>query len=53
MTEMPRLLTEGLVLRPFVSSDGSDVERLAGNRLVADTTLAIPHPYPIGGGAAW
>jgi ribosomal-protein-alanine N-acetyltransferase len=53
MPEMPRLLTERLTLRPFVLSDGPDVEQLAGARLVADTTLTIPHPYPVGGGATW
>ena len=51
MPEMPRLFTERLVLRPFVVSDGPEVERLAGSQRVADTTLTIPHPYPIGGGA--
>ena len=50
---IPRLLTERLVLRPFAISDGPAVERLAGAREVADTTLSIPHPYPTGGGAAW
>ena len=50
---MPRLVTERLVLRPFAISDGPAVERLAGAREVADTTLAIPHPYPAGGGADW
>lgn len=50
---MPRLLTERLTIRPFVIADGPDVERLAGARLVADTTLTIPHPYPSGGGATW
>jgi len=53
MPEMPRLLTARLLLRPFVPADGADVERLAGSRRVADTTLTIPHPYPVGGGAAW
>lgn len=53
MPEVPRLLTERLILRPFVEGDGPNVEQLAGAREVADTTLTIPHPYPIGGGAAW
>jgi hypothetical protein len=53
MPEMPQLFTERLVLRPFVVSDGPEVERLAGSQRVADTTLTIPHPYPIGGGATW
>lgn len=50
---LPRLATERLVLRPFAISDGPAVERLAGVRAVADTTLTIPHPYPAGGGAEW
>ncbi|MEP6832618.1 MAG: GNAT family N-acetyltransferase [Gemmatimonas sp.] len=50
---LPRLVTERLLLRPFSPSDGPDVERLAGAREVADTTLTIPHPYPVGGGTEW
>jgi RimJ/RimL family protein N-acetyltransferase len=53
MEEFPQLATERLLLRPFNASDGLSVERLAGRREVADTTLAIPHPYPAGGGAQW
>src|SRR5262245_9728187 len=53
MEELPQLATERLLLRPFAAGDGSRVERLAGRREVADTTLAIPHPYPAGGGAQW
>jgi len=51
--EMPRLHTERLLLRPFDPADAPRVERLAGAREVADTTLHIPHPYPEGGGATW
>lgn len=50
---LPRLVTERLILRPFSSNDGPAVERLAGAREVADTTLTIPHPYPFGGGTEW
>lgn len=39
------LKTKSLILRPFKRSDAGDVQRLAGNRLIADTTLNIPHPY--------
>lgn len=53
MRELPRLITGRLVLRPFDLTDGPIVERLAGAREVADTTLTIPHPYPAGGGAHW
>lgn len=53
MQEIPRLFSERLVLRPFASSDAPNVERLAGTREVADTTLTIPHPYPTGSAGAW
>lgn len=53
MNEQPTLQTERLTLRPFVGHDAFDVERLAGARAVADTTLNIPHPYPHGGAAEW
>ena len=46
-------MTERLLLRPFSANDGPAVERLAGARKVADTTLTIPHPYPTGGGTEW
>jgi len=49
----PTLTTERLTLRPFVADDAFDVERLAGRREIADTTLNIPHPYPHGGAAEW
>ena len=53
MNDLPRLLTERLLLRPFTVDDGPRVEQLAGSREVADTTLSLPHPYPVGGGAQW
>lgn len=49
----PRFTTARLVLRPFDPADAPAVERLAGAREVADTTLTIPHPYPAGDGARW
>jgi ribosomal-protein-alanine N-acetyltransferase len=51
--QQPTLTTARLTLRPFGPDDAFDVERLAGTREVADTTLNIPHPYPHGGAAAW
>jgi len=50
---MPRLETERLLLRPFTLSDAKDVQRLAGNKAIADTTLNIPHPYEDGMAEAW
>ena len=50
---MPTLRTERLVLRPFVLEDAPTVQRLAGNRDVAATTLNIPHPYEDGQAESW
>ena len=44
----PRLRTERLVLRAFSADDAPTVQRLAGDREVASTTLTIPHPYEDG-----
>jgi [ribosomal protein S5]-alanine N-acetyltransferase len=53
MNVQPILTTERLTLRPFVPDDAFDVERYAGVREIADTTLTIPHPYPHGVAANW
>jgi ribosomal-protein-alanine N-acetyltransferase len=53
MDHRPSLQTERLVLRPFQLADAADVQRLAGNRAIADTTLNIPHPYEDGLAEAW
>jgi ribosomal-protein-alanine N-acetyltransferase len=53
MPDFPQLFTDRLVLRAFALTDGADVERLAGSREVADTTLTLPHPYPPGSSIEW
>ena len=50
---IPTLRTQRLVLRPFSPSDAPAVQRLAGDREVASTTLTIPHPYEDGMAEAW
>ena len=53
MIDQPVLRTERLLLRPFRLEDAPAVEKLAGTKEVADTTLTIPHPYPPGAAEAW
>ena len=50
---LPTLATARLVLRPFRLEDAPTVQRLAGVREVAATTLTVPHPYPDGEAGAW
>jgi [ribosomal protein S5]-alanine N-acetyltransferase len=52
-TEQPGLLTERLRLRPFSLTDAAEVQRLAGDPSIADTTLNVPHPYLDGAAKAW
>jgi RimJ/RimL family protein N-acetyltransferase len=53
MSEIPILETERLVVRPFRLSDAGEVQHLAGDRSIADTTLNIPHPYEDGVAERW
>jgi RimJ/RimL family protein N-acetyltransferase len=41
------------VLDPPVPADAPELQRLAGAREIADTTLSIPHPYELDHAVAW
>jgi ribosomal-protein-alanine N-acetyltransferase len=49
----PTLRTARLVLGDFDADDAGELQRLAGDREIADTTLAIPHPYELDHALAW
>jgi RimJ/RimL family protein N-acetyltransferase len=53
MKQIPTLETERLVLRAFGLNDAAEVQRLAGDMAIADTTLNIPHPYEDGMAEEW
>lgn len=49
----PTLRTARLLLGPFEPGDADELQRLAGAREIADTTLSIPHPYDRDHALAW
>ena len=53
VTAKPTLRTPRLILGEFTLRDAPDIQRLAGAREIADTTLAIPHPYELDHALAW
>ena len=48
-----RVFCSPVVLRHFKHGDAPRVQQLAGERVVADTTALIPHPYRDGMAEAW
>ena len=50
---IPTLTTPRLRLRGFELSDAKQVQHLAGEFEIADTTMAIPHPYEDGLAENW
>lgn len=53
MKSCPELNTQRLLLRPFLLRDAADVQRLAGDRRIADTTQNVPYPYEDGAAECW
>ncbi|MEW6732375.1 MAG: GNAT family N-acetyltransferase [Acidobacteriota bacterium] len=53
MKKYPTLETTNLTLRPFDLADAPIVQRLAGEKEIASTTLNIPHPYEDGLAEQW
>jgi ribosomal-protein-alanine N-acetyltransferase len=49
----PVLETERLILRPLGLADAKELQSMAGDISVADTTVNIPHPYSDGLAEDW
>ncbi len=53
MSATPTLQTARLRLGAFLVEDAPELQRMAGAREIADTTLSIPHPYELDHALAW
>ena len=49
----PTIKTLRLIIRPFVSADADEVQRICGDKEVAANTRAVPYPYPAGAAKSW
>lgn len=49
----PSLQTDRLRLRPFVADDAEALWQIAAPREIADTAVAIPHPYSLATAKTW
>lgn len=49
----PVLATERLRLRAYRADDAARIQKLAGERDIAEMTRTIPHPYPAGEAERW
>ncbi|MBJ7556988.1 GNAT family N-acetyltransferase [Marinomonas spartinae] len=50
---IPTLESQRIVLRPYQLLDAANVQRLAGDKIIADMTANIPHPYLDGMAEEW
>jgi [ribosomal protein S5]-alanine N-acetyltransferase len=53
VTATPALQTRRLTLGAFEPEDAPELQRMAGAREIADTTVSIPHPYDLDHALAW
>ncbi|MDH5229131.1 MAG: GNAT family N-acetyltransferase [Gammaproteobacteria bacterium] len=53
MEAQPELHSPRLILRAFNTNDAAQVQALAGDERIADTTAHIPHPYPADAAINW
>lgn len=53
MKRIPIIKTNRLILRPFIMKDAINVQKLAGEKIIASTTLNIPYPYEDGMAEKW
>ncbi|PVZ70360.1 GNAT family N-acetyltransferase [Pelagibaculum spongiae] len=50
---IPTLKSNRIILRPYQQSDAKTVQKLAGQKIIAEMTANIPHPYLDGMAEDW